>query len=115
MIMDRTEFKIPEPIRRMAARTCWSDYKSANSSKILATISPACALVWASTVFHGRISDLEIGGACRFMFLVKPGDCYLAYKGNDGLVVRALLERGATVQAPPRVHNRGVRSGALHI
>jgi predicted membrane protein len=73
---------------------------------ILATISPACAFVWASTAFSGRISDLEIVEVSWFMLLVKPSDCYTANHGFGGLA-HALLERGATVPAPPR-KNRGV-------
>jgi hypothetical protein len=44
------EYKIHEPTRRMVARTCWYDYNSGHTNKILATISRACAFAWDSSI-----------------------------------------------------------------
>ena len=60
VIIDCTEFKIQKPFRPRAQRATWSNYKHANTAKLLVGIMPSGAFTFVSKVYSGSISDLAI-------------------------------------------------------
>ena len=102
-VLDACELRIQQPASRKAARTCYSDYKSGHTAKILGAICPLGSYVGCSEAFPGRISDLEIFIASQFSRIIRLGDCIPTDKGFDQ-IQPSVAARGGRIVAP---HRRG--------
>ena len=60
VIIDATEFKIEKPSRPVAQKQIWSNYKHANTVKLLVGIMPSGAITLISKVYSRCISDMHI-------------------------------------------------------
>ena len=88
IIIDCTELKIQKPFRPRAQRMTWSNYKHANTAKILLGIMPSGAFTFVSKVYTGGISDLAIVERSGFIEKIQPGDDVMADRGFN---IRHLL------------------------
>ena len=60
IIIDATEFKIEKPFHPVAQKQTWSNYKHANTVKLLVGKMPSGAITLISKVYSGCISDMRI-------------------------------------------------------
>jgi hypothetical protein len=100
-IFDACEGQIEVPSSPEAQRCTWSDYKQRNTWKVLASISPAGAALFASAVYGGRITDTTLTQICGYLDRVTRGGRYAADKGFVGNS-HDFIARGADLAMPPK-------------
>lgn len=100
-VLDCTELRLQQPCSRKAARTCYSDYKTAHTAKLLAAVLPVGAYCGTSQAYPGRISDTDILRVSHWLQILQRGDCIPADKGFDQCEA-LVVARGARIVAPAR-------------
>ena len=80
--IDCTDFKIVND-RKNLTNSCsfYSEYRGGQTLKALVAILPSGAIVFASDLFPGRISDKEICLQSGFIDQLDPGHCLVVDKG----------------------------------
>lgn len=81
VIIDCTEIKIEKPKNPVSQQATYSNYKSANTLKVLIGISSSGCVTFVSDAYGGSISDREIFEKCGIMSLLKKGDIILCDRG----------------------------------
>ena len=110
-IIDCTEFKVQKPFRPAAQKATWSNYKHANTCKILVCIMPSGAITFISKVYNGSISDANIVEKSGFLDFVEPGDDIMADRGFN--IRHLLLPKGATLNIPAFSYGKTLSSKAV--
>ena len=67
----------------MAKSATWSQYKHANTVKILLGISPQGVTSFVSDIWGGRVSDKHLTRESGFLKKLLPGDVVLADRRFD--------------------------------
>ena len=70
-IIDCSEIYVEKPFRPKARRTTWSNYKHANTFKLLVGIVPTGTITFISKLHSGLISDQAIVNESGFLDKVK--------------------------------------------
>ena len=93
-IIDCTEFHIEQPSRPASQRATYSQYKSANTFKLLVSVSPIMHFNFVSALYTGSISDKEIVQSSGFLDLLEAGVLVMGDKGfniQDLLAIHNML------------------------
>ena len=103
--IDATEFHVEKPFRPHAQKLTWSNYKHANTFKLLVGIMPSGAITFLLRLYSGCISDMHIteqsGRLNKF-----DGDDVMADHGFD--IRHLLLTRKCTLNIPAFCHGKGL-------
>lgn len=81
VIIDCTELKIKKPTGPSAQKVTWSNYKSSNTFKLLAGISPTGAFTFVSQLWSGGVSDRHITMKSALIDKLEPNDDCMADRG----------------------------------
>ena len=108
-IIDCTEFHIQKPSKISSQRSTHSQYKSANTFKLLVSISPIAHFNYVSNLFTGSISDKEIVKESGFLDHLEPGDVVMADKGFN--IQDLLAVRETRLIAPPLMRRGNLNAG----
>ena len=99
VIIDCTELKIKKTTGPSAQKVTWSNYKSSNTFKLLAGISPTGAFTFVSQLWSGGVSDRHITMKSALIDKLEPNDDCMADRGFN---IRDLVtKRRATLNIPP--------------
>lgn len=110
-IIDCThEFFIEKPSLPSSQRKTHSQYKSANTFKLLVSLSPICHFNFVSKLFTGSISDKAIVSQSGFLDLLEEDDVVMADKGFN--IQDLLAVKGVYLLAPPIMHKNNVSERA---
>ena len=82
-IIDCYEVRIEKPSNLVAKGATWSQYKQANTVKILIGISPQGVTTFVSDSWGGRVSDKHLTRESGLLKKLLPGDILLADCGFD--------------------------------
>lgn len=91
-IIDCTEFYIQKPSLPSSQRITHSAYKSANTFKLLVSLSPVQHFNFISSLYCGSTSDKEMVVQSGFLDALQPGDEIMADKGFNIQDLLALKE-----------------------
>ncbi|XP_028414129.1 uncharacterized protein LOC114537197 [Dendronephthya gigantea] len=80
-VIDCTEFYIEKPSNPSSQRRTYSGYKSANTFKLLVSLSPICHFNFVSELYSGSISDKSIVQRSGFLNALEANDVVMADKG----------------------------------
>lgn len=97
-IMDCYEVKIEKPSNLLAKGSTWSQYKHANTVKVLIAVAPQGATTFVSECWGGRVSDKHLTNQCGILNKLLPGDILLADRGFDITEEVAMMQ--ASLQIP---------------
>ena len=98
-IIDCYEIKIEKPSNLVAKGATWSQYKQANTVKILLGISPQGVTTFVSDSWGGRVSDKHLTHESGILKKLLPGDILLADRGFDIAEDVALMKASLKVPA----------------
>ena len=98
-IIDCYEIKIEKPSNLVAKSATWSQYKHANTVKILLAISPQGVTSFVSDSWGGRVSDKHLTRESGFLKKLLPGDVVLADRGFDITEDVALMQVSLEIPA----------------
>ena len=104
VIKDCTEFHIEKPFRPSAQRLTWSNYKHANTCKLLVGIMPTGTITFVSKLYSGSVSDLFIVKASNLMDKIENGDDIMADRGFN--IRHLALAKHATLNIPAFTHGK---------
>jgi DDE superfamily endonuclease/Helix-turn-helix of DDE superfamily endonuclease len=102
--MDCTEMSQDIPSNLNAQAATYSSYKSRHTVKALTCVAPNGALVYASDLYPGSVSDAGIVEHCKIMQQFTSGDLILADKGFN---IYDKLPSGVSLNIPPFLANKG--------
>ena len=71
-INDCTEYYVHQPLKHVAQRLTWSNYKHANTFKQLVAISPRGTITFVSNLYSGSIYDVSIVKESKCIDSVEP-------------------------------------------
>ena len=108
-IIDCTEFYVEKPCKPSSQRSTYSQYKSANTFKLLVSMSPILHFNFVSQLYSGSISDKEIVNVSGFLEKLQPGDAVMADKGFN---VQDYLALHETVLIAPPIMRKNVSARA---
>jgi len=111
VIIDCTEFYVQKPFRPLAQRATWSNYKHANTFKILVGIMPSGAFTFVSELYSGSTSDVDIVKNSGFLDLLEEGDDVMADRGFN--IRHLLLPKKATLNVPAFSHGKSLSQKAV--
>ena len=123
-IIDCSEIYVEKPCRPKAQRTTWSNYKHANTFKLLVGIVPTGTITFISKLYSGSISDQAIVNENGFLDKVEEGDDIMADRGFN---IRHLLlpkktsfnisafSHGKVLSAKAVKRSRRVASVRIHV
>lgn len=111
VIIDATEFHIEKPFRPHAQRSTWSNYKQANTLKLLVGIQPSGPITFLSKLYSGSISDQHITAKSGLLDLVEEGDDVMADRGFN--IRHLLLRKRCTLNIPAFSHGRALSAKAV--
>ena len=111
VIIDATEFHIEKPFRPHAQKRTWSNYKQANTFKLLVGIMPSGAITFLSKLYNGAISDQHITEKSGLLDLLEEGDDVMADRGFN--IRHLLLTKKCTLNIPSFSHGKVMSSKAL--
>ena len=97
-IIDCYEIRIEKPSNLTAKGATWSQYKQANTVKILLGISPQGVTTFVSDSWGGRVSDKHLTRESGILRKLLPGDILLADRGFDIAEDVALMQ--ASLEIP---------------
>lgn len=109
-VIDCTEFYIEKPSKISSQRSTYSQYKSANTFKLLISMSPLCNFNYVSQLYSGSISDKEIVSKSGFLEHLEHGDVIMADKGFNIQDILALY--GSVLMAPPIMRQNTISAKA---
>jgi hypothetical protein len=109
-IIDCTEFYIEKPSKPSCQRATYSQYKSANTFKLLISMSPICHNNFVSNLYSGSVSDKDIVNKSGFLQELQPGDKIMADKGFN--IQDLLALHGTHLIAPPVMRKGNVSAKA---
>ena len=98
-IIDCYEIKIEEPSNVVAKGATWSQYKQANTVKILLGISPQGVITFVSDSWGGRVSDKHLTCESGILKKLLPGDILLADREFDIAEEVALMQASLHIPA----------------
>ncbi|KXJ07684.1 uncharacterized protein LOC110250208 [Exaiptasia diaphana] len=101
VIIDCTEIFIEKPSSPSTQSATFSTYKHPNTAKGRIGISPAGTLSFASELYAGRTSDIELTNDCGILTLLDTEDEIMADKGFN--IEEDLPER-ISLNIPPFLH-----------
>ena len=104
VIIDATEFHIKKPFRPTAQKQTWSNYKHANTLKLLVGIMPSGAITFVSKLYSGCISDLHITEQSGLVHMLEEGDDVMADRGFN--IRHLLLPKRCTLNIPSFSHGK---------
>ena len=107
LILDATEFYIDRASDLNAQKATWSQYKHANTFKMLVGISPVGDVAFLSDLYTGGISDVALTEKSGIVAKLSPGDAIMADRGFD---IRHLA-----VPANVRVHVPAYAAGRTQL
>ena len=110
-IIDCTEYFVQKPIKPVAQKLTWSNYKHSNTFKQLIAISPTGTITFVSNLYSGSISDASIVKESKFIDLVEPGDDVMADRGFN--IRHLLLPKRATLNIPAFSHGKQLSKKAV--
>ena len=108
-IIDRYEIRIEKLSNLTAKGATWSQYKHANTVKILLGISPQGVTTFVSDGWGGRVSNKNLTHKSSILRKLLPGDILLADRGFDIAEDVALMQ--ASLDIP--VFTKGMRQLSL--
>ena len=111
VIIDCTELKIQKPYRPFAQKMTWSNYKHANTCKLLVGIMPSGAITFRSKVYNRNVSDVAIVDLSGFPNVIQAGDDVMADRGFN--IRHMLLPKHATLNIPAFSHGRQLSAKAV--
>lgn len=123
-IIDCTEFYIEKPSKPSCQRSTYSQYKSANTFKLLISMSPICHINFISKLYSGSISDKEIVTKSGFLQELQPNDEVMADKGfnirdllalHDAILIKPPVMRKGCVSAKATTATRRIATSRVHI
>ena len=97
-IIDCYEIRIEKPSNLTAKGATWSQYKQANTVKILLGISPQGVTTFVPDSWGGRVSDKHLTRQSGILRKLLPGDILLADRGFDIAEDVALMQ--ASLEIP---------------
>ena len=97
-IIDCYEIKIERPSNLLARGSTWSQYKHANTVKVLIAVAPQGVTTFVSECWGGRTSDKHLTRESGLLKKLYPGDILLADRGFDISEEVAMMQ--ATLQIP---------------
>ena len=101
VIIDCKEFRVETPSSFAAQSATWSDYKNANTAKVLIGVTPRENVSFISPTFDGSISDTAITEASGLVDLLDDDDEVMVDKG---FTIQPLLDKvGCRLVAPPKL------------
>ena len=83
----------------MAKGATWSQYKQANTVKILIGISPQGVTTFVSVSWGGRVSDKHLTRESGLLKKLLPGDILLADRGFDNAKDVGLMQASLEIPA----------------
>ena len=100
-IIDATEIYIQKPQNPSAQQLTFSNYKNHNTLKALKGISPSGAVIFASNLFGGNISDKELTIQSGLLDCLEEGNSVMADRGFN--IGDLLTGKDVTLNIPPRL------------
>ena len=97
-VIDCTEFQVEKPFQPLAQRQTFSNYKHANTAKLLVGIHPGGAITFLSKIYVGANPDVMIVKKSQFLDLIERHDDIMADRGFN--IRHLLLQKGATLNIP---------------
>jgi len=123
-IIGCTEFYVEKPCKPSSQRSTYSQYKSANTFKLLISMSPILHFNFVSKLYSGSISDKEIVNVSGFLEKLQPGDVVMADKGfniqdylavhETVLIVPPIMQKN-NISARASTATRRVAAARVHI
>ena len=104
VIIDTTEFHVEKPFRSHAQKLTWSNYKHANTFKLLVGIMPSGAITFLSRLYSGCISDMHITEQSGLLNKLDEGDDVMADRGFN--IRHLLLTHKCTLNIPAFSHGK---------
>jgi hypothetical protein len=98
VVIDATEITVDVPQDMSKQASCYSNYKSRHTAKIVIGIAPNGAIVFCSNCYPGSTSDVAIVKDCGIIDMLEVGDLILADKG---FTIHSLLPEGVHINIPP--------------
>ncbi len=111
VVIDCTEFFIEKPFRPNAQRSTWSNYKHANTFKLLVGIMPTGTITFLSKLYSGSISDVSIVEKSGLLDKLEKFDDVMADRGFN--IRHLLLSRYCTLNIPAFSHGKSLSLGSL--
>ena len=104
VIIDFTEFKIPQPKNPDAQQLTFSSYKNCNTAKALIGISPTGAVCFISELYGGSISDKELTRRSGIVEHLQPGDLMMT---DRGFLIEEFTKPHGIKLSIPDFHDKG--------
>ena len=104
IILDCTEMRIDRPSNPTLQQATYSNYKGANTVKVLVGIPPTCLVTFVSDAFCGSCSDNAILSATKVLDTLEGGDVILADRGFQ--IEEMCADRGIIVNVPPSLRGK---------
>jgi hypothetical protein len=113
LVLDATDLYLDKPSSIDAQLNTWSNYKSANTAKILVAVTPSGFISYVSEAFGGSITDVELVQRSDFIAFLKDqmatgniqaGDYVMVDRGFD--IEHLLQPLGLKVYMPPKKGRR---------
>ena len=89
------------PSSLMSQSVTFSNYKSRNTTKVLAGISPSGLVTFVSELWGGRVSDKNITVQNDLLDLLYHGDSVMADKGFE--IEECLADIGVSLNIPEKI------------
>jgi len=103
-ILDATEIKVHTPSSLLLQSQTYSSYKTTNTFKALLAVSPAGHVIFASSLYTGSISDVQLVNRSGFLGLLQEGDEVMADRGFT--IEDLLTPLGVGLNIPPFLGKR---------